>query len=95
MPLGVCVQGPLVIPSGEQKNQCAHPTKKRKSIYDTVTDTEMVERVFGFLPSMIGGQEGQAPPQFKVRWALSFKGLAQKRMGHPTQSQPSVSLGAH
>lgn len=33
----------------------------------------MVEQVFGFLPSMIGGQEGQAPSRFEVRWALSFK----------------------
>ncbi|KAK2490396.1 hypothetical protein MC885_007469 [Smutsia gigantea] len=73
--------GPLVIPAGEQKNQCALPTKKRKSIYDTVTDTEMVEQVFGFLPSMIGGQEGQAPPQFK---ALEPR----------TQTLPEVDLDA-
>ncbi|XP_010635965.1 unconventional myosin-VIIb isoform X1 [Fukomys damarensis] len=59
-------QGPVVIPAEEQKNQSALPTKKRsKSIYDTVTDTEMVEKVFGFLPSMIGGQEGQAPVRFE------------------------------
>ncbi|XP_036740230.2 unconventional myosin-VIIb isoform X1 [Manis pentadactyla] len=71
--------GPLVIPAGEE--QCALPTKKRKSIYDTVTDTEMVERVFGFLPSMIGGQEGQAPPEFK---ALEAR----------TQTLPEVDLDA-
>uniref|UniRef100_A0A2K6PFN5 Unconventional myosin-VIIb n=1 Tax=Rhinopithecus roxellana TaxID=61622 RepID=A0A2K6PFN5_RHIRO len=56
---------PLVIPAEGQKSQGALPAKKRKSIYDTVTDTEMVEKVFGFLPAMIGGQEGQAPPCFE------------------------------
>ncbi|XP_053452789.1 unconventional myosin-VIIb isoform X2 [Nycticebus coucang] len=57
---------PLVIPAAEeQKSPGALPTKKRKSIYDTITDTEMVEQVFGFLPAMIGAQEGQASPLFK------------------------------
>uniref|UniRef100_A0A8D2DM55 Unconventional myosin-VIIb n=1 Tax=Sciurus vulgaris TaxID=55149 RepID=A0A8D2DM55_SCIVU len=59
------VNGPLVLPAEEQKSQNVLPSKKRKSIYDTVTDTEMVEKVFGFLPSMIGGQEGQAPTGFE------------------------------
>uniref|UniRef100_A0A7N9CI20 Myosin motor domain-containing protein n=1 Tax=Macaca fascicularis TaxID=9541 RepID=A0A7N9CI20_MACFA len=58
------MQAPLVIPAEGQKSQ-GSPAKKRKSIYDTVTDTEMVEKVFGFLPAMIGGQEGQAPPRFE------------------------------
>ncbi|XP_058405723.1 unconventional myosin-VIIb [Diceros bicornis minor] len=57
--------GPLVIPAEEQKKESAPPVRKRKSIYDTVTDTEMVEQVFGFLPSMIGDQEGQASPRFE------------------------------
>lgn len=62
------MQGPATIPAEEQKDRrSALPTKKRKSIYDTVNDTEMVEKVFGFLPSMIGGQEGQAPECFEVR----------------------------
>ncbi|XP_029790630.1 unconventional myosin-VIIb [Suricata suricatta] len=56
--------GLLVIPA-EEESQYAVPTRKRKSIYDTVTDTEMVERVFGFLPSVIGGQEGQSPRGFE------------------------------
>lgn len=30
-------------------------------------DEEMVENIFGFLPSAIGGQEGQAPEGFEVR----------------------------
>lgn len=57
--------GLLVTPAGQQKGQGALPTRKRKSIYDTVTDSEMVEQVFGFLPSMIGGHEGQASPGFE------------------------------
>ncbi|XP_014693242.3 unconventional myosin-VIIb isoform X1 [Equus asinus] len=57
--------GPLAIPGEEQKSRSALPTRKRKSIYDTITDTEMVEQVFGFLPSMIGGQESQASPHFE------------------------------
>ncbi|ELW62208.1 Myosin-VIIb [Tupaia chinensis] len=57
--------GPLIVPAEEPKSQSALPAKKRMSIYDTVTDTEMVEEVFGFLPSMIGGQEGQAPARFE------------------------------
>ncbi len=30
-------------------------------------DEEMVENIFGFLPSAIVGQEGQAPDGFEVR----------------------------
>nr|XP_045006124.1 unconventional myosin-VIIb isoform X2 [Jaculus jaculus] len=56
------VNDSLVIPAKEQK---AVPERKRQSIYDTITDTEMVEKVFGFLPSMIGGQEGAAPTRFE------------------------------
>ncbi|XP_049629050.1 unconventional myosin-VIIb [Suncus etruscus] len=55
--------GPLVIPTRELKNKSA-PPKKRKSIYDTINDTEMVEKVFGFLPSMMG-QDGQTSPIFE------------------------------
>lgn len=61
------MQEPLVIPAAEQKSPSAVPSRKRKSIYDTVTDTEMVEQVFGFLPSLMGGQEGQATPHVEVR----------------------------
>nr|XP_016847096.1 PREDICTED: unconventional myosin-VIIb-like [Anolis carolinensis] len=34
--------------------------------YDAISDQEMVDRVFGFLPSLIGGQEGQAPLGFEA-----------------------------
>uniref|UniRef100_A0A8C6WAU8 Unconventional myosin-VIIb n=1 Tax=Nannospalax galili TaxID=1026970 RepID=A0A8C6WAU8_NANGA len=57
--------GPPVILAKEQKGQSAALERKRKSIYDTITDTEMVEKVFGFLPDMIGGQEGPAPMRFE------------------------------
>ncbi|XP_069845597.1 unconventional myosin-VIIb [Dipodomys merriami] len=58
-------QEPLAILDEEQRRPKPLPEKKCKSIYDTITDTEMVEKVFGFLPSMIGGQEGPAPARFE------------------------------
>ncbi|XP_074071029.1 unconventional myosin-VIIb [Macrotis lagotis] len=48
-----------------RKNKVEEPSKKRLSIYDPVSDTEMVEKVFGFLPMIIGGQKGQAPQGFE------------------------------
>lgn len=33
---------------------------------ESITDQEMVDNIFGFLPSMVGGQEGQAPVGFEV-----------------------------
>lgn len=35
--------------------------------HDVLSDQEMVDKIFGFLPSMIGGQEGQAPLGFEVQ----------------------------
>lgn len=35
--------------------------------HDVISDQEMVDKIFGFLPSMIGGQEGQAPLGFEVQ----------------------------
>ncbi|KAM9849184.1 unconventional myosin-VIIb [Aulostomus maculatus] len=32
---------------------------------ESITDQEMVDSIFGFLPSMVGGQEGQAPVGFE------------------------------
>lgn len=34
---------------------------------DVISDQEMVDKIFGFLPSMIGGQEGRAPLGFEVQ----------------------------
>ena len=80
---GVSVQGPLAVPAEKQKSPSAVPRRKRKSIYDTVTDTEMVEQVFGFLPSLMGGQEDQATPHVEVRQAL------------PAQRRGGLCLGAN
>lgn len=35
--------------------------------HDVISDQEMVDKIFGFLPSVIGGQEGQAPLGFEVQ----------------------------
>ncbi|XP_025935824.1 unconventional myosin-VIIb [Apteryx rowi] len=37
----------------------------RPTNYDVISDQDMVDKIFGFLPSMIGGQEGQAPLGFE------------------------------
>lgn len=34
---------------------------------ELINDQEMVDTIFGFLPSLVGGQEGQAPSGFEVR----------------------------
>ncbi|XP_063162991.1 unconventional myosin-VIIb isoform X2 [Candoia aspera] len=47
---------------------------KHETLYDVISDQEMVDRVFGFLPSFIGGQEGQAP--------LGFEDLEKKTQIH-------------
>ncbi|XP_004694932.1 PREDICTED: unconventional myosin-VIIb [Condylura cristata] len=65
--------GSLVISAKEPKSQGTPLPRKRPSIYDTVNDTEMVEKVFGFLPSMMGGQEGQTSPTFKDLQAKTLK----------------------
>ncbi|XP_045154259.1 unconventional myosin-VIIb [Echinops telfairi] len=55
----------LFVPIAQQQDSSVLPTKKRESIYDPLTDTEMVEKVFGFLPLIIGGQEDQTSPSFE------------------------------
>lgn len=42
---------------------------------ESITDQEMVDDIFGFLPSMVGGQEGQAPVGFEVRDQTSQKSI--------------------
>ncbi|CAB1323745.1 unnamed protein product, partial [Coregonus sp. 'balchen'] len=39
--------------------------KEASAQSESITDQEMVDNIFGFLPSMVGGQEGQAPVGFK------------------------------
>uniref|UniRef100_A0A6J0T705 Unconventional myosin-VIIb isoform X1 n=1 Tax=Pogona vitticeps TaxID=103695 RepID=A0A6J0T705_9SAUR len=38
---------------------------RHETLYDALSDQEMVDRVFGFLPALIGGQEGEAPLGFE------------------------------
>lgn len=38
-----------------------------KAQSESITDQEMVDSIFDFLPNMVGGQEGQAPVGFEVR----------------------------
>ncbi|XP_074955503.1 unconventional myosin-VIIb [Phalacrocorax aristotelis] len=45
----------------QRRNALANKPTNR----DVLSDQEMVDKVFGFLPSMIGGQEGQAPLGFE------------------------------
>ena len=40
-----------------------------KAQSESITDQEMVDSIFGFLPAVVGGQEGQAPVGFEV-WEL-------------------------
>lgn len=37
-----------------------------KAQSESITDQEMVDSIFDFLPSVVGGQEGQAPVGFEV-----------------------------
>ncbi|XP_023655558.1 unconventional myosin-VIIb [Paramormyrops kingsleyae] len=39
--------------------------KKEASKAESLTDQEMVDNIFGFLPNVVGGQEGQAPVGFE------------------------------
>ncbi|KAI7807246.1 putative unconventional myosin-VIIb-like, partial [Triplophysa rosa] len=44
-----------------------HQKREREAAeqLESITDQEMVDDIFGFLPSMVGGQEGQAPAGFE------------------------------
>ena len=37
-----------------------------RELAESRTDQEMVDDIFGFLPTIVGGQEGQAPVGFEV-----------------------------
>ncbi|NXB63334.1 MYO7B protein, partial [Struthidea cinerea] len=55
---------------GEEREE-AEARQRRNALankptnHDVISDQEMVDKIFGFLPSMIGGQEGQAPLGFE------------------------------
>ncbi|OXB58837.1 hypothetical protein ASZ78_007554 [Callipepla squamata] len=50
----------------EEEEEERQRMNDRHMNYDVISDQEMVDKIFGFLPSMIGGQEGQAPLGFEV-----------------------------
>ncbi|KAI4543990.1 hypothetical protein MG293_004256 [Ovis ammon polii] len=86
---------PLVIPAEEQKSPSAVPKRKRKSIYDTITDTEMVEQVFGFLPSLTGGQDGPATPHIEDPEEMSQKLPEVDLDTVPTMEEPEDDLAKY
>uniref|UniRef100_A0A8U7MGC2 Myosin VIIB n=1 Tax=Corvus moneduloides TaxID=1196302 RepID=A0A8U7MGC2_CORMO len=53
---------PLAVQKARQRRNV--PASKPTN-HDVISDQEMVDKIFGFLPSMIGGQEGQAPLGFE------------------------------
>uniref|UniRef100_A0A8D2P4M7 Myosin VIIB n=1 Tax=Zosterops lateralis melanops TaxID=1220523 RepID=A0A8D2P4M7_ZOSLA len=53
-----------VIEEAEARQSRNVPANKPTN-HDVISDQEMVDKIFGFLPSMIGGQEGQAPLGFE------------------------------
>ncbi|NXS56892.1 MYO7B protein, partial [Brachypteracias leptosomus] len=49
----------------EEERQKRNALANKPTNHDVLSDQEMVDKIFGFLPSMIGGQEGQAPLGFE------------------------------
>uniref|UniRef100_A0A8C4WI61 Myosin VIIB n=1 Tax=Gopherus evgoodei TaxID=1825980 RepID=A0A8C4WI61_9SAUR len=49
----------------EEKQRKHNALSNKPPLYDAISDQEMVDTVFGFLPTVIGGQEGQAPLGFE------------------------------
>uniref|UniRef100_A0A8C0J2G7 Myosin VIIB n=1 Tax=Chelonoidis abingdonii TaxID=106734 RepID=A0A8C0J2G7_CHEAB len=49
----------------EEKQRKHNAISNKPPLYDASSDQEMVDKVFGFLPTVIGGQEGQAPLGFE------------------------------
>uniref|UniRef100_A0A8C3I3A1 Myosin VIIB n=1 Tax=Chrysemys picta bellii TaxID=8478 RepID=A0A8C3I3A1_CHRPI len=49
----------------EEKQRKHNALSNKPPLYDAISDQEMVDKVFGFLPTVIGGQEGQAPLGFE------------------------------
>uniref|UniRef100_A0A8C4X8N6 Myosin VIIB n=1 Tax=Erpetoichthys calabaricus TaxID=27687 RepID=A0A8C4X8N6_ERPCA len=48
-----------------RKEEAAMRNRIASSPSESMSDQEMVDNIFGFLPSMVGGQEGQAPLGFE------------------------------
>uniref|UniRef100_A0A8C8S4S6 Myosin VIIB n=1 Tax=Pelusios castaneus TaxID=367368 RepID=A0A8C8S4S6_9SAUR len=49
----------------EEKRKNHNALSNKQPLYDVISVQDMVDKVFGFLPHMIGGQEGQAPLGFE------------------------------
>ncbi|EMP42626.1 Myosin-VIIb [Chelonia mydas] len=49
----------------EEKQRKRNALSNKPPPYDAISDQEMVDKVFAFLPAVIGGQEGQAPLGFE------------------------------
>uniref|UniRef100_A0A8C3SBV2 Myosin VIIB n=1 Tax=Chelydra serpentina TaxID=8475 RepID=A0A8C3SBV2_CHESE len=49
----------------EEKQRKHNALSNKPPLYDAISDQEMVDKVFGFLPTVIAGQEGQAPLGFE------------------------------
>uniref|UniRef100_A0A8C0FE90 Myosin VIIB n=1 Tax=Bubo bubo TaxID=30461 RepID=A0A8C0FE90_BUBBB len=60
----VCSQIPCEHVEAEAR-QRRNGLANKPTNHDVLSDQEMVDKIFGFLPSMIGGQEGQAPLGFE------------------------------
>uniref|UniRef100_A0A8C8AHZ3 Myosin VIIB n=1 Tax=Otus sunia TaxID=257818 RepID=A0A8C8AHZ3_9STRI len=58
----VCSQIPCEHAEARQRRNAL---ANKPTNHDVLSDQEMVDKIFGFLPSMIGGQEGQAPLGFE------------------------------
>lgn len=50
-----------------EARQSRNVLANKPTSHDVLSDQEMVDKIFGFLPAMIGGQEGQAPLGFEVQ----------------------------
>uniref|UniRef100_A0A8B9V665 Myosin VIIB n=1 Tax=Anas zonorhyncha TaxID=75864 RepID=A0A8B9V665_9AVES len=55
----------LEINEEEERQRRTDVFASRPANDEVISDQEMVDKIFGFLPSMIGGQEGQAPLGFE------------------------------
>uniref|UniRef100_A0A8C5U0K9 Myosin VIIB n=1 Tax=Malurus cyaneus samueli TaxID=2593467 RepID=A0A8C5U0K9_9PASS len=65
--LFLCLKDHLPVREEEQAEarQRRNKLANKPTNHDVISDQEMVDKIFGFLPSMIGGQEGQAPLGFE------------------------------
>uniref|UniRef100_K7F551 Myosin motor domain-containing protein n=1 Tax=Pelodiscus sinensis TaxID=13735 RepID=K7F551_PELSI len=49
----------------EEEQRKHNSLSDKQPLYDAISDQEMVDKMFGFLPTVIGGQEGQSPLGFE------------------------------